>query len=128
VADDGPATARREGKVSSTLHGRKTARGELERRSPWMCSRRQRRPDNGGRGARTATIDFSSGDGAIGTSAVGTGEARRFGQRRRRGRNGAVGTPTRGPDNAFNVLKRRGAWQPRGNGALAGGPGAVSDV
>jgi hypothetical protein len=30
--------------VSSTLHGRRTARGELGRRSPWSCSRRRRRP------------------------------------------------------------------------------------
>jgi hypothetical protein len=44
------------------------------------------RPDNGGRGARTATVGFRPGDGVVGTSAVETGEARRFGQRRRRGR------------------------------------------
>jgi hypothetical protein len=43
VAGGGPVTARREGKVSSMLHGRRTARGELERRSPWTCSRRWRR-------------------------------------------------------------------------------------
>jgi hypothetical protein len=73
-------------------------------------------------------VGFSPSDGAVGTSAVETGEARRFGQRRRRGRNGAVGTPARGPNIAFNVLEQRGTWQPRGNGALPGGPGAARGV
>jgi hypothetical protein len=58
---------------------------------------------------------------AVGTSGVGTGEARRRRQRsgdfRTAGRNGAVETPVRGPDNAFNTLERRGMWQPRSNGA-----------
>ncbi len=76
VAGGGPATARREGKVSSTLHGRRTARGELGRRSPWSCSRRRRRPDSDDRGARTATVGFGPGDGAVGTS-----EVRRLGER-----------------------------------------------
>jgi hypothetical protein len=44
VAGGGPVTARREGRVRSTLHGRRTARGELGRRSPWSCSRWRRRP------------------------------------------------------------------------------------
>jgi hypothetical protein len=61
------------------------------------------------------------GAGAVGTSAVGTGEARRRRQRsgefRTAGRNGAVETPARGPDSAFNTLERRGTWQPRSNGA-----------
>jgi hypothetical protein len=56
------------------------------------------------------------------------GGARRFGQRRRRSRNGAVRTPARGPDNAFNALERRGAWQPCGNGALLGWPGAPHGI
>jgi hypothetical protein len=60
--------------------------------------------------------------------AVGTSEARRFGQRRRRGRNDTVGTPARGPYSAFNAVERRGTWQPRGNGALPGGPGMARGV
>jgi hypothetical protein len=104
------------------------ARGELGRRSPWTCSRRRRRPDSGGRGAQIVTIGFGPGDGAVGTSTVRTGEARRFGQRRRRGRNGAGGTSARSPDSAFNTLERCGMWQPRGNGALPGRPGAKRDV
>jgi hypothetical protein len=56
VADDGSATVRRVGKVSSMLHGQRTARGELGRRSPWSCSRRRRRSDSDGRGTRTATV------------------------------------------------------------------------
>jgi hypothetical protein len=104
VAGGGPSTARREGKVSSTLHGRRTATGELGRRSPWTCSQWRRWPDSDGCGARTATVSFGPGYGAVGTS-----KARRFGQRRRRGRNGAVGTPVRSPDSAFNALERRGA-------------------
>jgi hypothetical protein len=31
-------------------------------------------------------------------------------------------------DGAFNALERHGAWQPRGNGALPGRPGADSGV
>jgi hypothetical protein len=50
VAGGGPAMVRREGRVSSTLHGRRTVRGELGRRSPWSCSRRR------GGGGRTATV------------------------------------------------------------------------
>jgi hypothetical protein len=81
VAGGGPATVRREGRVSSTLHGRRTVRGELGRRSPWSCSRRRRRPGSDGRGARTATVGFGPGDGAVEMS-----EARRLGERRARGR------------------------------------------
>jgi hypothetical protein len=58
----------------------------------------------------------------------GRGKARRRWRFRTAGRNGAVGTPARGPDSAFNALERHGAWQPRGNGALLGGLGADSDV
>jgi hypothetical protein len=38
----------------------------------------------------------------------------------------AVGTPAHGPDSALKARERRGtgAWQPRGDGALTGGPGA----
>jgi hypothetical protein len=64
------------GRVSSTLHGRRTTRGELRRHSPWSCSRRWRRPDSDGRGARTATIGFGPGDGAVGTSEEGGVEVR----------------------------------------------------
>jgi hypothetical protein len=89
VAGGGSATVRWEGRVSSTLHGRRTARGELGRRSPWSCSRRRRRPDSDGRGARTATVGFESGNGAVRTS-----EARSLGEQRARGRyrgDGGVG-------------------------------------
>jgi hypothetical protein len=81
VASGGPTMVRREGRVSSTLHGRRTARGELGRRSPWSCSRWRRHPDRDGRGARTATIGFGPCDGAVGTS-----EARQLGEQRARGR------------------------------------------
>jgi hypothetical protein len=44
----------------------------------------------------------------------------------REGQDGAVGTPARGPDNAFNVRELRGVWQPatrgwRGARRLTGG-------
>jgi hypothetical protein len=81
MAGGGPAMVRREGKVSSTLHGRRTARGELGRRSPWTCSRRRRWLDSDGRGARTATVGIGPGDGAVGTLREGRGE---LGQRRGR--------------------------------------------
>jgi hypothetical protein len=47
---------------------------------------------------------------------------------RRRGQNSVVGTPARSPDSAFNAMEPRGAWQPRGNGVLPGGSGAVLGV
>jgi hypothetical protein len=114
--------------VSSTLHGRRTTRGELGRRSPWtkLATASDGRTTAGFRHGGSAASD--SGDGAVGTErgeAVRTAAAVRS---ERRGRNGAVGTPARGPDSAFNALERRGVWQPRGNGALPGGPGADNVV
>jgi hypothetical protein len=40
----------------------------------------------------------------------------------------AVRTPARGPDSALKARKRcgAGAWQPRGDGALTGGPSTES--
>jgi hypothetical protein len=72
--------------VSSTLHGRRTTRGELGRCSPWSCSRRRRRPDSNGRGARTATVGFRPGDGVFRTCKV-----RQLGERRARGRGRETG-------------------------------------
>jgi hypothetical protein len=62
------------------------------------------------------------------TAAVGTAaqsERRREGRGvraggGREGRDGAVGTPARDPDNAFNTRELRGAWQPRGPGVARG--------
>jgi hypothetical protein len=56
---------------------------------------------------------------AVGAGAVGARHARR------RGREAAVGTPARGPDSTFKarVWCGAGAWQPRGDGTLTGGPG-----
>jgi hypothetical protein len=87
VAGGGPATVWREGKVSSTLHGRETMRGRLGRRSPWMklaTAEDGRTSTRFGHGGGAAS---DSGDGAVGT---GRGEVRRLGQRRRRGRNDAA--------------------------------------
>jgi hypothetical protein len=85
VVGGGPATERREGKVSSTLHGRRTMRGELGRRSPWTCSRRSGRSDSDGRlqPGRRRGRDERCRDGR--------GEAVRGGSDS--GRNDAVGTP-----------------------------------
>jgi hypothetical protein len=128
VAGGGPAMVRRERKVSSTLHGRETTRGRLGRRSPWMklATAEDGRTTMGFRHGGGAASD--SGDGAVGT---GRGEARRFGQRQRSGRNdGAAGMPARGPDSAFNVRaqcvaatrQRRDARRAqRGQRHLAGG-------
>jgi hypothetical protein len=62
------------------------------------------------------------------TARSGRGEARRRRRFRTAGRNGAVGTPARGPDSAFNMLERHDAWQPCGNSMLPGGPGAARGV
>jgi hypothetical protein len=72
VAYGGPATVRREEKVSSTLHGRRTARGELGRRSSWMklvTASDGRTAAGFGHGGGAAS---DSGDGSIG---AGRGEA-----------------------------------------------------
>jgi hypothetical protein len=87
VTGGGPTTVRREGKVSSTLHGRETARGRLGQRSPWMklvMAEDSRTAMGFGHGGGTA---LDSGNDAVGT---GRGEVRRFEQQRRRGRNGAA--------------------------------------
>jgi hypothetical protein len=86
VAGGGPATVRREGKVSSMLHGRRTARGELGQRSPWMklaTSSDGRTVAGFGHGGGTA---LDSGDGAVG---MGRGEASgAFGSGYQNGRDG----------------------------------------
>jgi hypothetical protein len=83
------------------------------------------RPDSGGGAASDSgngVVETGRGGSDSGGGAVGTVRSER------RDRNGAVGTSARGPDNAFNALERRSAWQPRGNGALPGGPSADSGV
>jgi hypothetical protein len=67
VAGGGPTTVRREGKVSSMLHGRETTRGRLGRRSPWtkLATAEDGRTATGfGHGGGTA---LDSGDDAVGT-------------------------------------------------------------
>jgi hypothetical protein len=91
VAGSSPATVRR-------------------RRSPWSCSRRWRRPDSDGRGARTATVGFGPGDGAVGTS-----EVRLLGEQRARG-------PDRGDSGAREAVGRRVARARR----VVGTRGALS--
>jgi hypothetical protein len=96
----------------------------------------------------TLTVDETrDGGGRPDIDEIRTWRRRGFGQRRRRGRDGArrgeavgtaaaarserrcaVGTPTHGPDSAFNARARHGAWQPCGNGALPGGPSADSGI
>jgi hypothetical protein len=68
-------------------------------------------------------VALDSGDGAVRT---GRGEAVRTAAAARLERRCAVGTPARGPDGTFNAWTQHGAWQPRGNGALPGGPGTDS--
>jgi hypothetical protein len=77
VVGCGPAMGRREGEVSSTLHGWKTTRGGLRRRSPWTNlataeTAGQRRPSDTDGG-----VASDSGGGAVGTE---RGEARRVRQ------------------------------------------------
>jgi hypothetical protein len=56
--------------------------------------------------------------------AVGAALSER-GHGRRRGREAvAIGTLVRGPDSAFKARRGTGTWQPCGEGALIGGPGA----
>jgi hypothetical protein len=109
------------------LHRRKRQEGGGTRlRSPSVCSRRRRRPDKDE--LRTWTAAWLRTAVAAWSEQARQGGARRFGQWRRSGQNDAVGTPARGPNSAFNALEQRGAWQPRGNGALPGGPGAARGV
>jgi hypothetical protein len=95
VACGGPATVRREGKVSSTLHGRRTARGELGRRSPWtkLATTLDGRTaagfghgggaasDSGYDAVRTGRGDSDSGGGAVGTARRCRDTGMRFRQR-----------------------------------------------
>jgi hypothetical protein len=67
-------------------------------------------------------VGFEPGDGAVETSAIGTGEARL----REKVQTAAAARSERccrnaGANSAFNMLERRGTWQPCGNGALPGG-------
>jgi hypothetical protein len=66
---------RREGEVSSTLHGRKTARGGLGRRSPWTNVTTAETADSDELQTRTAAwLRIAA------TAQSGRGEVRRFGQ------------------------------------------------
>jgi hypothetical protein len=103
VAGGGPATVRREGKVSSTLHEKETTRGRLGRRSLWMklATAEDGRTVTGyGYGGGAAS---DSGDGTVG---MGRGEAVQTAAAARSERRCAVGTPARGPDSAFNARAR----------------------
>jgi hypothetical protein len=72
VAGDSPTTVRREGKVSSTLHGRRTARGELGRRSPWTKLAMASDDRTAAGFKHGGGVASDSGDVAVGT---GRGEA-----------------------------------------------------
>jgi hypothetical protein len=87
--------------VSWTLHGRRTARGELERRSPWtkLATALDGQTAVGFRHGSGAASD--SGDGAVGT---GQGEAVRRAATTRSKRRGAVGTPARGLLDVFGLM------------------------
>jgi hypothetical protein len=60
--------------------------------------------------------------GAVGTARARRGDGADSGGAVER----AVGTPARGPDSALKARNRRSTAQPRGDGALTGGPGAES--
>jgi hypothetical protein len=90
------------------------------------------RAARGGRGStaavraarlRTAARSGRRRDGRGGLS--GGGRSERGG----RARCDAVGRRTaRAIDSGFKPRRRRGAWQPRGNGALPHGPGTAHEV
>jgi hypothetical protein len=98
---------RREGKVSSTLHGRRTARGELGRRSLWMklVTTSDGRTTAGFRHDGGVALD--SGDGAVGTGEARQREAARTAATARSGRQRVVPT----------ALLMRGSGTARGSHA-----------
>jgi hypothetical protein len=71
-------------------------------------------------GGRTTAVARSDSD--VRTPAVGGARGKAVSGGGVVGRRAAVGTDTCGPDSTFKV--RRSAWQPRGDGALTGRPGA----
>jgi hypothetical protein len=113
--------------VSSTFHERETVRGWLGRHSPWTNLTTAETAGQRRASGTDSSVASDSGSNAVG---MGRGEARGFQTAGWNAacRNGAVRTPARGPDSAFNALERRGAWQPHGNGGLPGGPGVDSGV
>jgi hypothetical protein len=119
VASGRPATVRREGKVSSTLHGRETTRGRLGRRSLWMKL--------GTKDGRTTTgfghdggVASDSGDGAVG---MGRGGAGRGGSDSDDGavRTGPIGTTLSGRRRAIPT-----AHLTRWSGAARGSHAAMA--
>jgi hypothetical protein len=137
VAGGGPAMVRREGQVSLTLHGRRTARGELGRCSPWMklaTASDGRTTTVGALGQRRLASDRGSGFGP-GERAVGTARVRRGDGADSGARSGGGGASEAGcrdarrtvPTAALNhgVSAARGGL---GNGVLPHGPGAVHGV
>jgi hypothetical protein len=125
VAGGGPVSGWRERELGSTFHGRKSGKRGLGFRSPWKSSRRRRRPDSDGGALRQRRSAPDTDDSVVGTSAR---EVRRGDDATQTGGGAvgtAVGTPASGPDNALKASEWRGmgTWQPRGDGALTGGPG-----
>jgi hypothetical protein len=87
VADDGPVMGRREGEVSSMLHGRQTVRGGLGRRSPWTNLATAETAGQGCASDTDGSVASDSGGGAVGT---GRGEAVQTAGQNAAGRNGAA--------------------------------------
>jgi hypothetical protein len=119
-----PARAALLGEPATTRRRRTGDGGERRLTGVEMAARR----DGDGRVAKEAvgTGGGGPGDGTIG-EAVGATAARvrRSGGGRERGR--LSGRAARCPDSGFKPRRLRGAWQPRGNGALPRRPGAASD-
>jgi hypothetical protein len=87
VADGGPVMGRREGEVSSMLHGRQTVRGGLGRRSPWTNLAMAETAGQGCASDTDGSVASDSGGGAVGT---GRGEAVQTAGQNAAGRNGAA--------------------------------------
>jgi hypothetical protein len=125
VAGGGPASGWRERELGSTFHRRKSGKRGLVLPSPWKSSRRRRRPDSDGGtlGQRRSASDTD--DGAVGTGARearrrrGTDSGEAQSERLSGHRRGVSTAPLRHASGA-------GAWQPRSDGALTGGPSVES--
>jgi hypothetical protein len=116
--DDG-ARRRRGGDLSPARRRRRgvTGDGRAREAAASATARPRQRARGHGRSGRRRDAVWRRASGARQRSARRRGEAR----------SGAVlsGRAARCPDSGFKPLRRRGAWRPRGSGALPHGPGAA---
>jgi hypothetical protein len=133
VAGGGPATVRRKRRVSSSSTGEERRGEALGRRSPDEARDGESGGNGDGEGSDSGAWHLRTGVCGHGWSGRrrrtrGSGRAERASAARLSAARREVCCRDAAPSRQrFNPRGRRGAWRPRGSGALPRGPSAVRD-